>query len=244
MSKDRFSSQSKSYATFRPTYPASLYDFIMSQVPSNKLAWDCGCGNGQVARDLATRFEKVFATDISAGQLQNAVKKDNIVYSITPAENTSFADWQFDLVTVGQALHWFNIPAFFHEAHRVLKPNGVIAVWGYSLLKVEKKIDAELNHFYTKIIGPYWDKERKLVDDQYKTIDFPFQAIEVPEFEFSFEWTIEELQGYISTWSSVQKYITQNQSDPVEPLIGRVRPLWGSGRKKVSFPLFVRMGKV
>lgn len=244
MSKDRFSGHSKSYAAFRPTYPASLFDFMGRQVKDKSAAWDCGCGNGQVARDLADRFDKVYATDISENQIANASKKDNIIYSVCPAEKTPFSDHQFDLVTVGQALHWFNIPAFCNEVRRVLKPGGVIAVWGYSLLNVDPEIDVHVNHFYTSVVGPYWDKERKLVDERYRTIDFPFTRIDVPSFEFAFEWSLKEFQGYISTWSSVQKYIRQNASDPVEDLVNKIRPLWRDGRKKVSFPLFVRMGKV
>jgi len=244
MSKDLFSGHSKRYAAFRPTYPASLYDFIVKQVKETKSVWDCGCGNGQVSSDLAKRFDRVYATDISANQIENAVKKENIEYSVCAAENTPFKDHQFDLVTVGQAIHWFDIPAFCNEARRVLTPNGIVAVWGYSLLTVDPRIDLLVNNFYTTVIGPYWDKERKLVDERYRTIDFPFTRIDVPHFEFSFNWTLDELQGYISTWSSVQKYIRQNQSDPVQQLMAEIRPLWGGGSKKVSFPLFVRMGKV
>lgn len=244
MSKDLFSGHAKGYAAFRPTYPQPLYDFLERQVKAKGSVWDCGCGNGQVSRDLASRFEKVFATDISATQIANAAQKENIIYSVTPAERTEFADQQFDLITVGQALHWFDIPAFCNEARRVSKPGGVVAVWGYSLLTVDQGIDLFLNHFYTSVIGPYWDKERKLVDDRYRTIEFPFTRIDVPPFEFSFEWTIDDLQGYVTTWSSVQKYIKQNQVDPVEGLINELRPLWGEGKRKVSFPLFVRMGRV
>lgn len=244
MSKDLFSGQSKSYAAFRPTYPQALYDFIVKQVKERSTAWDCACGSGQVAQDLADRFGKVFATDHSENQIANAFKKENILYSISPAEKTSFADKQFDLVTVGQALHWFDIPAFFNEARRVSKPGGIVAVWGYSLLSIDKKIDPVIDRFYTSVVGPYWDKERKLVDEKYRTIEFPFTRIDVPKFEFSFMWTIEEFRGYVSTWSSVQKYIKQNEVDPVENLIAEIRSLWGSESKKVSFPLFVRMGKV
>ena len=244
MSKDRFSTQSKSYAAFRPTYPSALYDFIMKHVSHNQTAWDCACGNGQVAKDLADRFEKVYATDHSENQIANAVKKDNIIYSVSPAEKTSFADQQFDLVTVGQALHWLDRPAFFDEARRVSKPGGVIAIWGYSLLSINEDIDPIVNHFYTEVIGPYWDKERKLVDEQYKTVDFPFEKIEVPSFEFSFEWTSDEFLGYVSTWSSVQKYIRQNNEDPVHLIAADIQKLWGHQRRKISFPLFVLMGYI
>lgn len=244
MSKDRFSTQSKSYAAFRPSYPASLYEFILTKTKDHKAAWDCACGNGQVAKDLSSRFDKVYATDISENQISNAVKKDNIIYSISPAEKTSFADGQFDLVTVGQALHWLDRSAFFGEARRVSKPGGVIALWGYSLLSINPQIDPIVDHFYTKIIGPYWDKERKLVDEQYKTIEFPFEKIEVPPFEFSFEWTCDEFLGYVSTWSSVAKYIRQNNSDPVKLIETDIRRLWQDQTLKVSFPLFVLIGYI
>lgn len=244
MSKDLFSSHSRQYAAFRPSYPQALYDFIMKHVKENKTAWDCACGNGQVAKDLSTRFQKVYATDHSPKQIENAFQAANIDYSIATAEKTSFEDAQFDIVTVGQALHWFDIPSFFSEARRVSKPGGVVAVWGYSLLSVDPKIDPTINNFYTEIIGPYWDKERKLVDDRYASVSFPFDRIEVPAFEFSFDWTLEEFIGYISTWSSVQKYIKQNQVDPSQDLGDRISRLWGDDRKKVSFPLFVLMGRV
>lgn len=244
MSKDLFSGHSRQYAAFRPTYPQALYDFILKQVADSKIAWDCACGNGQVARDISPRFERVYATDHSASQIENAIRRDNIVYSVQPAEHTSFEDHQFDLITVGQALHWLNIPEFFNEARRVSKPGGIVAIWGYSLLSIDSRIDPIINHFYTEVVGPYWDKERKLVDNRYATIKLPFEKIEVPPFEFSFDWTLEEFVGYISTWSSVQKYIKQNQVDPVEDLGEQIGRLWGGNRKKVSFPLFVLMGRV
>jgi len=244
MSKDLFSGHSKSYATFRPTYPKDLYDFIVDLVPSRDLAWDCACGNGQVARDLSSRFKKIYATDHSGQQIANAVSKENIFYSVSPAEVTSFPDKQFDLITVGQALHWFNIPAFFAEARRVSKPGGVVAIFGYSLLSVNLKIDPIINHFYTEVIGPYWDPERKLVDQRYATIEFPFEKIDTPPFEFSSEWTLDELSGYITTWSAVQKFIKQNGRDPVADLTKVIAPLWLPEKKKITFPFFCLTGRV
>jgi SAM-dependent methyltransferase len=241
--KDLFSTQSKNYATFRPSYPASLYDFIFDKVRKFDAAWDAGCGNGQVAKDVAPMFRKVFGTDISAKQLDEAVKADNIFYSIA-GETTSFDAGTFDLITVGQAIHWFDREVFYKEVKRVGKPSGVIALWGYSLLQVEPGIDKELHYFYTKVVGPYWDAERKLVDRRYRTISFPFDEIKTPEFSFTFEWSLAELEGYLSTWSSVQKYITAKGEDPVPAFISRITPLWESERKTIRFPLFARIGMI
>lgn len=244
MSKDRFSQHSASYAAFRPSYPQALYDFLLANVSGRDRAWDVGCGNGQVAKDLAPFFRKVFATDISEKQVQNAVQLPNITYSVCPAEETPFPDHSFDLITVGQALHWFRLSAFFEEATRVAKPGALVAAWGYSLLSVGQPIDKEVNRFYTEVIGPYWDAERKLVDQHYQHIAFPFEEVAAPPLSFSFAWTLEQTEGYLTTWSAVQKYIAQNNVNPVVDLIEKIRPHWGSKPRTVSFPLFLRVGRV
>jgi len=243
MGKDLFSKHASQYAAFRPTYTKELYEFIFSLVTDFEMAWDAGTGNGQVARDLSGRFKKVFATDISTKQIENAVYAENIIYSIA-GETTSFPEKSFDLICVAQAIHWFDRNKFYDEVTRIGKSNAVVAVWGYGLLSVNSGIDALIGDFYVNIVGPYWDKERKLVDDQYKTISFPFEEIQSPVFSFVFQWRFDELRGYLNTWSSVQKFIRENSTNPVEQLMGKIRPLWLAERMSVRFPLFLRVGKM
>ena len=88
--KDLFSSDPRSYSLYRPSYPISLFDFLLTWVPIRDRAWDCGTGNGQVARELSKHFKKVFATDISPSQIKEAPKASNIDYSVQPAERTDF----------------------------------------------------------------------------------------------------------------------------------------------------------
>src|SRR5689334_20990349 len=113
--KDNFSSQSEKYQQFRPTYPDELYTFLFAQVDSKEVAWDCGTGNGQVAKELSKQFRLVYATDISENQIKNASRADNITYQVESAEQSSFPDKCFDLVTVAQAIHWFDFDAFYRE---------------------------------------------------------------------------------------------------------------------------------
>jgi SAM-dependent methyltransferase len=243
MAKDLFSDHAKQYAAFRPTYPHELYDFIFSHVKNFHAAWDVGTGNGQVARDLSKRFDKVIATDISARQLENAYQAKNIFYFQT-GETVLFSLQNFDLICVAQAIHWFDRDKFFSEVKKVAKPGAIVAVWGYGLFKSSPEIDSIVHDFYANIIGPYWDKERKLVDEEYKTITFPFSEIDTPNFSFVFEWTIAELQGYLNTWSSVQKYVKENKTNPVEKLIDQIQSKWGSEKMDIRFPLFLRLGTV
>jgi SAM-dependent methyltransferase len=240
---DLFSKHSEQYAQFRPTYPVALYQFIFSQINSFDAAWDCGTGNGQAARVLAGEFKKVFATDISAKQIEHAVKSDNIFYSIA-GEETTFQDNCIDLITVAQAIHWFDLNKFYREVNRVARPNSVIAIWGYSLLSINPVIDARLINFYKNVVGPYWNKERKLIDDEYKSIPFPFEEIKTPAFEFSFKWTKDQLEGYLTTWSAVQKYIQANQVNPVTKFMDEIGLFCASDLLTVTFPLFVRLGRV
>jgi ubiquinone/menaquinone biosynthesis C-methylase UbiE len=176
-------------------------------------------------------------------QLEHAYQADNIFYSVAN-ESTSFPENYFDLITVAQAAHWFDMPVFCDEAKRVSKDNGLIALWGYSLFKVNPAVDELVTHFYTHVIGPYWDKERRHIDEHFRTIYFPFEVIESPLFKITVNWTLAELEGYINTWSAVQKYISANQQNPVEELIKQLAPHWKESVQNINFPLFLKLGRI
>jgi len=244
MPKDLFSGHAKEYATFRPVYPKALYDFIFKQVKHFDCAWDCGTGNGQVARVLATRFHQVHATDISKRQLENAWPEKNIQYHHCSAEEINFGYQTFDLITVGQAIHWFDLDKFYREVHRVSKAGCLLAAFGYSPVRFTPAFNELLDHFYYHVIYKYWDTERKIAEDKYRSLEFPFDEIVAPEFEIRLMWSLEDLRGYITTWSSVQKYIQQNGHSPVEEFMEKAKPLWRAERESVYFPLFLRIGHI
>jgi ubiquinone/menaquinone biosynthesis C-methylase UbiE len=187
--KDRFSEVAKQYAQYRPQYPAALFDFLLQHVNKKQLAWDVATGNGQVAATLADSFKMVYATDISAQQLQYAIAKSNIQYTEQPAEKTIFANQSFDLITVAQAIHWFRFNDFYKEVKRTLKPGGIIAVWGYGLIETSGFLNEFLKHFYASMKG-YWDAERKHIDDHYANIPFPFKEIKTPSFAIEVNWDL------------------------------------------------------
>lgn len=241
--KDRFSEHAGQYAAFRPHYPQEFFNFIFSQITHFDLAWDAGTGNGQAAVALASRFRKVVATDISAKQLENASKAENISYKVS-GEATTLPDHTVDLITVAQAIHWFDRDKFYGECRRVGKSGAIVAVWGYGLLRNNDVIDPIVDNFYRNVVGPYWDPERKLIDQELKTIAFPFEEIASPPFVMSYAWTLDEFRGYVGTWSAVHNHIKENGSDPVPELIAELEPSWGRGQRTVAFPLFLRLGKV
>lgn len=242
---DNFSESSSLYKKFRPDYPDALYNYLLSLVDSTHKAWDCGTGNGQVAVMLAQHFKEVKATDISQQQLDAATKLDNIEYKACRAGQTPFEDNSFDLITVAQAVHWFDFEAFYTEVQRVAKPQAILAVWGYGLLKITDEIDAYIQDFYNQIIAAYWNVERKYIDEAYQTIPFPFDEIETPTFSITKEWKLKDLEGYLNTWSAVKRYKKTIGENPVDKLITQLSKVWSAATKHtVEFPIFIRIARL
>lgn len=242
--KDNFSKQAVDYSKFRPQYPDKMIEYVISFVNNKSTALDIATGNGQVAHKLSAHFKKVYATDISQKQLDNAIQSENVIYSKEPAENTSFENQKFDLIVVAQAVHWFDFDIFYKEIYRILKPDGIFTVLGYGLFTTNTDSDKILKHFYYDIVGPYWDAERKYLDENYETIPFPFEEIPAEKFENQFTWTFETLIGYLQTWSSVQHYISKNNKNPIDLIYDDLKVSWQKNDQKVIFPLLLRIGKL
>lgn len=244
--KDNFSTQAAGYARFRPAYPPELIRYLAGLAPARAAAWDCGTGNGQVAVQLADYFDTVWATDISAKQLNEAPEHPRIRYAVEAGEQCSAPDAAFDLIVVAQAIHWFDFDRFYAEVRRVIKPGGILAVLGYNLFSTDSAdLDQVVRHFYTDTVGPYWDPERRHIDNAYRDIPFPFEERPVPEFSMAYRWTFDALTGYLGTWSAVQHYRRERGEDPVEQLVPALREAWGgAGERTVHFPVLLRVGSV
>ena len=242
---DRFSAQAADYARYRIDYPGELYAWLMPQVASRERAWDCATGNGQVAAVLAESFVRVDATDLSASQLAQAPPRPNISYQTARAEHTPFPDQRFDLVTVAQAVHWFNPDAYHREVRRVARPGAVLAEWGYNLARLDDEpLDALLRRFHDDTLRPYWDDNRWHITDEYSRIPFPFAAVQRAHFEARRSWSAEWFLNYLRTWSAVQNYRKEHRQDAVLLIADELTRLWEGGERDVVFPVFARTGRV
>ena len=235
------------YKRYRPTYPPKLFAYLASLVPSHGTAWDCGTGNGQAAVGLAEHFRNVIATDASTKQLGEASAHDGVEYRVAPAEDSGIAARSIDLVTVAQALHWFDLERFYAEVRRVAKPGCVLVAWGYTMLRIAPEIDCLVDRFYLDVVGPYWPKERVHVEAEYRDLPFPFEALpSPPPFAMKLDWNLADLVGYVGTWSPVRIFVEQRGFDPVPELAGELAAPWGDPerRRTASWPLFFRVGRV
>jgi len=244
MSSDHFSAVADGYARYRPGYPPALFDWLASLPARRRLAWDCATGSGQAAGGLAAHFRRVVATDSSASQIAQAAPHPGVEYRVAPAEASGLPDAGVDLVTVAQALHWLDLPAFYAEARRALAPGGTIAAWCYNLLDVEPRVNAVIGRYYSRVVGEYWPPERRLLEAGYRTLPFPFLELEPPPFEMSAGWTLDHLLGYLGTWSATQRYRRVRGADPVALVAGDLRAAWGDPEeaRRVRWPLYLRVG--
>lgn len=243
--KDQFSEQASMYAKFRPDYPESLFHFLRDLVTENHIVLDCGTGNGQTAASLANYFSIVLACDPSRKQLSQSRKRPNIYYIQSTAEHIGLQKNSVNLITVSQAIHWMKFDLFYQEAKRLLTSKKVISIWGYNLPQINPKIDEILSSFYTKILGDYWHKERKQIDEEYKSIPFPFYDCKTLEFQMKTEWSSDQYLGYIGTWSAVQNYYHLNGKNPLELVQEPIAKAWGAEKNlEITWPLFMKTGRV
>jgi SAM-dependent methyltransferase len=242
--RDHFSAAAAGYAAFRPTYPDELFDWLAGLSPGRALAWDAGTGNGQAARALAERFEHVLASDASPGQIEHALPHARVEYRVARAEASGLADGTCDLVTAAQALHWFDIPAFFAESRRVLRPAGVCAVWTYTMPTLDHQDCDALLQRYLGEVDAYWPPERHLVDTGYRTVAFPFEEVAAPALILEMRPALGEFTGYVRTWSASQRCGQAIGHDPVDEFEARLTDAWPAGaRLRLHWPLHVRAGK-
>lgn len=241
---DHFSGVANVYQQYRPTYPPALFESLAGLCAEHEMAWDCGTGNGQAAVELAKHFDLVIATDASAEQIANAIPNAKIDYRMSPAEQSPCKDGIVDLVTVAQALHWFDIPRFHAEVQRVLKAGGVYAIIGYRGHRVMPAVDAVLDRFEAAI-GPFWPPERAIVEARFATVEFPFAELTPPRFDLEAHWDYSTHLGYLRTWSARKEYIRANGTDPVTAVEDDLAAAWGDPAtlRTVTWDPILRVGR-
>lgn len=243
--KDYFSVDPDAYQQYRPGYPDALFLYLAKITPDLQCAWDCATGSGQSAVSLSAYFKQVIATDASASQVSSAVQVPGVMYRVASAERSLIESTSVDLITVAQALHWFNLQAFTAEVERVLKPGGVLAVWTYNLLQVNAELDSLVRYLYYEVLGAYWPPERKRVEKGYVGVSSPFERIGAPHFNMSADWALPQLFGYLQTWSALKQYQKIHSHNPLEELAQRLVEAWGepADTLRINWPLSLYVWK-
>ncbi|HET9598337.1 MAG TPA: class I SAM-dependent methyltransferase [Anaeromyxobacteraceae bacterium] len=243
--KDHFSGVASGYRAFRPRYPAALFAWLAEVAPSRALAVDIGCGNGQATVALAGEFEAVVGIDPSAEQIANAEPHRRVRYRVAAAEATGLDGGSADAVLVAQALHWLDLDRFYPEVRRVARPGAAFAAVTYALAQIDPAVDAVLGHLYHDVVGPDWPPERRHTESGYRTLPMPFPPLEPPAIAMEDDWTLDQLIGYLRTWSAVTRHRARTGQDGVALVEPRLREAWGAApARRVRWPIAIRAGGV
>ena len=244
--KDHFSGHSDTYATYRPRYPAALGDFLATCGAGNSLVLECGCGSGQLTGLLAAHFDRIVATDASEQQIAQTTPRPKVEYRVAPAEQPELDDASADLIVVAQAIHWFDLDAFYEEVRRVARPGAALALISYGNMYVDSEIDPLIATFYHGDTKDYWPAERSLVEGRYKSLPFPFPEVEPPKMALEADWNLDQCLGYIGTWSAVRRYLEATGEDPMPAFAKTMAAVWDppATSRLVSWPLTLRVGRI
>lgn len=242
--KNWFAQGGSDYARYRPEYPAALGAYLASLLPVRASALDVGCGTGQMTRLLAEHFTSIVGIDPSDSQLASAERHPAIRYVAAPAEQLPGDFAGFNLITVAQAAHWFDLDAFYREARRVSAPGGLLALISYGVMQLDEELQQRFHQFYYDEIGPYWPAERRLVDEGYRTLAFPFTEIPTQAMSINLAWPLEGLLGYISTWSAVKRAQEAGKSALLDAFSQDIGHLWGDPEtlRQIVWPINMRVG--
>lgn len=225
----------ENYKQFRPVHTEAFLGQLdrLHQGVLRKCL-DVGTGTGQLAELLSTRIDQVLAVDPSATMLEAAIKKPNIVYKQARAEDlyqVFEADaGSIDLITVSQALHWFNVPDFLQQAYKLLRPGGSLIVLGYAYLFFpELESNSAVQDLSIRAFDEVWERGRELIDRLYLDLNFspPFDQVTKQYYQINPVWKdefvkpneVDELDAQtlpssIMTYSNtVAGYLTLEQID-------------------------------
>jgi SAM-dependent methyltransferase len=243
---DHFSGHAGEYAAHRPSYPPGLIEYLASLCGERALAWDAGTGSGQAALLLADHFDRVLASDASAEQVAHARPHPRVEYRHALAQHSGLPPRSVDLVTVAQALHWFDLPRFYAEVRRVAKPGGIVAAWSYGNVRIAPEVDPVVERFYTGRVGRYWPPERRHVETGYRDLEFPFEEFSPTAWALEAHLTRQEFLAYVATWSSVAKTRKVEGGDPMGDFERELAGAWPVERRRrlVTWPIALRVGRV
>ena len=149
----KFTGKAEVYAKYRPSYPKEILKILGDQIAftKDKIVADIGSGTGILSKIFLENGNLVYSIEPN-NEMRSFAERDlsrypKFVSVNAVAENTGLPGNSIDLVTAGQALHWFGREKARAEFARILKPPGYVLI----IYNERKKEDGMMDD-YDKII--------------------------------------------------------------------------------------------
>lgn len=146
-----YNGKARDFAECRLPYAPAAFIAIVrhAHLDAQSIVADIGAGTGHVAEPLLPFVGRLYAVEPNEGMRCEAgrrLKRWDAFHSIVgTAERTGLLAGEVDVITVGQALHWFDAPAARREFRRILKSDGWLAtVWN----RLDESWDPDLDAFF------------------------------------------------------------------------------------------------
>lgn len=235
------------YSKYCPTYPEELATKIVSfanrnGIPGKTMAVDLGCGSGQSTFQLCSYFNQTVGIDISKAQIECAQKRastllyEKVRFVHCPASELPFRNASVDLINCGAAWHWLDPSAVFPEINRVLKENGIVAVFGYGIPRVcHKQCEEYLCFYFTN--NMFWHETqhgnmKTILDSLYRNVKLPYSLLERYDYVKKSTTTLEWIQGFIRSTGAYEAYCKLHpESTALQDILKTMRKILLEGKR-------------
>ncbi len=203
--KSVFSTKAEKYAKFRWEYSASAIETMINitQLSSHSTIADIGAGTGKLTKHFVGKAQEIYAIEPNPELRQILVRElggfPSIAVMDTSAEDTKLPDSSVDVITVAQAIHWFDPVPTRAEMMRILKEDGWLA-----LIRNTGK-DNEQNKAAGTLMAEEYGANLSIVTERpkEKPTNFYFgnDEFQTLTFPFAFQQNWEEFLGTLITVS-------------------------------------------
>lgn len=242
--KKRFSSRVEKYIKFRPNYPPKIIDFLTEKkiLSKQSIIADVGSGTGILSEIFLKNGNKVFGVEPNS-EMRRAAEKllngyPNFVSISSSAENTSLLSNSIDLITVGQAFHWFDVDRTKREFKDILKPQGYAVIIWNNRRKTGKKFSSQ----YEKLILKY-GTDYKEVRKNEKKIDQFYQYKRKVFYNYQ-DLDFESLKGRLLSVSYIPLEGEPNYEDMLKELYWVFKEYEQNGIVRLEYDTEVYYGKL
>lgn len=169
MKYDKFTDKADIYDKYRPKYSKGFIDYLYQYLAlsNNAVIADIGAGTGILSEEFLKRGSNVICVEPNKKMLEQAKRKlqhyKNVSFINETAESTNIKDTSIDIITVGQAFHWFNEKLFLNECKRILVDEGIVVLaWNVSNSEdpINKAV-SHLNYMYAKNYNGYNARDKE-----------------------------------------------------------------------------------
>ena len=212
-----FSAAADVYERARPSYPAEAIEWLARQVDlrEGRTVVDVGAGTGKLTRLLVPTGAHVVAVEPLPAMLERLVEAAPGAEAILgTAEELPLPDASADVITVAQALHWFDQARALPEFRRVLRPGGAVAlVWN------SRDLDDPLQAELGRVLEPVRKRVPAQVDDDWREpferspLFGPLEVFRVPSAQL---FTADDLCDRVSSTSFVAAMPSEERAQLLE----------------------------